>query len=118
MPAVTLPSLTDDQIDELLYLARTNSLSDLREAVSTFSKSQNTSPQNILLATIDPESGNSLLHMTSANGCMGSLTPVMTIYPSLFANNKANLFIILRRPQLPSPPFFHIFKRKFAELSR
>ncbi|KAI4213089.1 MAG: hypothetical protein LQ351_004243 [Letrouitia transgressa] len=116
MPAVTFPSLTDDQIDDLLYLARTNSLSDLRETVSTFSKSQNTSSHNILLATIDRESGNSLLHMTSANGCMGSLISLITTHPSPFANTKANLLVILRRSQLPSPPFFYIFKHAVKAL--
>ncbi|KAL9613053.1 MAG: hypothetical protein Q9167_002399 [Letrouitia subvulpina] len=77
MPSATFPKLTDDQIDDLLYFARTNSLSDLREAVSSLSKSYNTSPQNILLTTIDPENGNSLLHMSSANGCMDVISYIL-----------------------------------------
>ncbi|KAL9040742.1 MAG: hypothetical protein Q9214_004361 [Letrouitia sp. 1 TL-2023] len=91
MSAATFPSVTDDQIDDLLYLARTNSLSDLRKAVSAFSESQNTSPQDILLATIHPESGNSLLHMTSANGCMDVLSYLLPPSPTSLDVNLQNL---------------------------
>lgn len=77
MPSITLLTLSADEIDDLLYFARTNSLEDLIAGIDAIAQTQRTSFANISAAAVDPESGNNLLHMASANGCMGMLNPDM-----------------------------------------
>lgn len=72
MPALTLPTLAEDTIDDLLYDARTSALPDLSLTISILAKTTETTPQNIILAAIDTESGNNLLHMAGANGHVGT----------------------------------------------
>lgn len=71
MPTATLFSLTTDQIDDLLYLARLGETIDLKTAVNLFAKNLSTTPETILTATVDKDSGNGLLHMAAANGHTG-----------------------------------------------
>ncbi|KAL8711926.1 MAG: hypothetical protein Q9225_007032, partial [Loekoesia sp. 1 TL-2023] len=73
MPSTLLPTLSADEIDDLLYLARINDLHDLKAGIEAIALAQKTTPENIIIATIDPESGNGLLHMAAANGCMDIL---------------------------------------------
>lgn len=73
MPSATLPTLSADEIDDLLYLARTNAHQDLAAGVEAIAQVQRAPPADILSATVDPDSGNSLLHMAAANGCLGTL---------------------------------------------
>ncbi|KAL9585139.1 MAG: hypothetical protein Q9212_001705 [Teloschistes hypoglaucus] len=68
MPSATLPIISADEIDDLLYLARTNDIQTLRAEVDALAKTQNTSPTTIISAIKDPDSGNTLLHYASANG--------------------------------------------------
>ncbi|KAI4140293.1 MAG: hypothetical protein LQ341_003893, partial [Variospora aurantia] len=70
MPSATLPTLSADEIDDLLYLARTNAHQDLAAGVEAIAQVQRAPPADILSATVDPDSGNSLLHMAAANGCL------------------------------------------------
>lgn len=64
-------TLDPDTIDDILYFARTNSLADLTELLSTTATSLSTNSTAILLAAIDLDTGNSALHMASANGHTG-----------------------------------------------
>ncbi|KAL8664551.1 MAG: hypothetical protein Q9202_002960 [Teloschistes flavicans] len=73
MPSATLPTITADEIDDLLYLARTNDIHTLRAGVDALAKTQNASPTTIISAIKDPDSGNTLLHYASANGAMDVL---------------------------------------------
>ena len=73
MPSAVLPTISADEIDDLLYLARTNDIHDLKAGIDAIARAQRTSSENVILATIDPENGNGLLHMASANGCLGML---------------------------------------------
>ena len=75
MPTATQPELSEDQIDDLLYLARTGETSDLKAAIEAFAKNLSASPTTILAAAVDPSNGNSLLHMASANGHTGTQPP-------------------------------------------
>ena len=68
MPTATLPTLTTDQIDDLLYLARLGEITDLKTAIDLFAKTLSTTPETILTAAVDKDSGNGLLHMAAANG--------------------------------------------------
>lgn len=71
MPTATSPTLTEDQIDDLLYLARTGDTADLKIELVQLAKNNSTTPSSIIAATVDPNSGNGLLHMASANGHTG-----------------------------------------------
>ena len=71
MPTATLPTISTDQIDDLLYLARLGETTDLKAAVDLFAKSLSTTPGTILTGAVDKESGNGLLHMAAANGHTG-----------------------------------------------
>lgn len=75
MTTATLPTLTEDQIDDLLYLARIGESSDLKAGLGVFAKGLSTSPSIILAAAVDTSSGNGLLHMASANGHTSTTTP-------------------------------------------
>lgn len=72
MPSAILPTISADEIDDLLFLARTNDLHDLKAGIEAIARIHRTSSANVILATIDPDSGNGLLHYASANGCLGT----------------------------------------------
>ena len=76
MPTAILPTLSEDQIDDLLYLSRTGETTDLAITLDLFAKSLSTTPSTILVAAVDSDSGNGLLHMASANGHTGTSIPV------------------------------------------
>ncbi|KAK3080901.1 hypothetical protein LTS18_012093 [Coniosporium uncinatum] len=67
-------SLTEDNIDDILYCARANDPTELSSLLSSLS-SQHSCPQTaILLSAIDSESGNTVLHYAAANGHDAILT--------------------------------------------
>lgn len=68
MPGATTTSLTDDEIDDLFYFARTGQLEDFRACIEAFARTSNTSHYEVANAAIEEQSGNSPLHMASANG--------------------------------------------------
>ncbi|KAI4090093.1 MAG: hypothetical protein LQ339_008436 [Xanthoria mediterranea] len=73
MPSAILPTISADEIDDLLFLARTNDIHDLKAGIEAIARTHRTSSANVILATIDPDSGNGLLHYASANGCLDIL---------------------------------------------
>lgn len=73
MPTSTPSTLTTDQIDDLLYLARVGDTTDLKTATDLLAKNLSTTPTTILAAAVDKDSGNGLLHMAAANGHTGKL---------------------------------------------
>ena len=71
MATSTPSTLTTDQIDDLLYLARVGATTDLKTAIDHLAKHLSTTPTTILAAAVDKDSGNGLLHMAAANGHTG-----------------------------------------------
>ncbi|KAI9878277.1 MAG: hypothetical protein M1830_001377 [Pleopsidium flavum] len=71
MPSTTLPTLAEDQLDDILYFARVGDFTELRSAIETSAKQVNVPLRDILLAAVDEPSGNGPLHMASANGHTG-----------------------------------------------
>ncbi|KAF8425603.1 ankyrin repeat-containing domain protein [Tirmania nivea] len=73
MPTAPPLLLSEDQIDDLLYLARTN---ETRELLSTIAGIQATPPHaaaapteaDIVLSAVDAHTGNNIVHMAAANG--------------------------------------------------
>lgn len=68
MPCATITTLTDDQIDDLLYFARTGHLDDFRDCIEAFAKNANISHYEVISAAVEQQSSNSPFHMASANG--------------------------------------------------
>lgn len=77
MPAHPTPArltLSEDEIDDVLYLARANETQDLPQYLQELSQSHAGSlPADILVAAVDSQSGNSALHYAAANGHTGTL---------------------------------------------
>ncbi|MCJ1377790.1 hypothetical protein MMC17_000886 [Xylographa soralifera] len=60
--------LSPDTIDDILYFARTNSVSDLSDLLFSTATVSKTTPSTILLKVRDPNTYNGPLHMAAANG--------------------------------------------------
>lgn len=65
------PSLSEDEIDDLIYFARAGDLTDLQESISTLAARESVSAAEILLAARD-EGKSSPLHMAAGNGNLGA----------------------------------------------
>ena len=68
-----MPRLTEDEIDEILYLSRVNEVSELSDYLTSLSTKYNCAKEVLFEAAVDPESGNSALHYAAANGHLGGL---------------------------------------------
>jgi len=62
------PSLTEDEIDDLLYFARTGDKDEFNSTSNELYKRENVTPLDILAIAKDEYSGNGPLHMAAANG--------------------------------------------------
>ncbi|KAL8711463.1 MAG: hypothetical protein Q9220_004121 [cf. Caloplaca sp. 1 TL-2023] len=91
MPAIILPAPTTDQIDDLLYLARTNDLSEFKTTISLLAQEHNASITDIGKVTIDPDTGNGILHMAAGNGCMDVLDFVFSAQDSTTPHTAPSL---------------------------
>jgi uncharacterized protein len=69
-----MAELNEDEVDNLLYFARHNEIHDLKECAMELSKKYGASPSIIFQSTLDPHSGNTALHLASANGHLGNGT--------------------------------------------
>lgn len=75
MAAAPPLKLNEDEIDELLYLARANEADDLPTYLAEVQKLpqyEGASAADILCAAVDVQSGNSVLHYAAANGHSGT----------------------------------------------
>ncbi len=66
-----MPQLSEDEIDDLLYLARTGESQEFTTFADELRKRENTTLSEVLLAAKDSHSGNGPLHMAAANGYTG-----------------------------------------------
>lgn len=90
MPTATLPTITTDQIDDLLYLARHGETTDLIAVIDVSAKTLSTTPGTILTAAVDKDSGNGLLHMAAANGHTGlSHRAIGVLQHTILTNTQA-----------------------------
>lgn len=64
--------LSEDQVDDLIYFARNGQVEEIQASLIKIADSFNSTPLNIIAIAFDPESGNSPLHMASANGHIGN----------------------------------------------
>lgn len=68
------PNLTEDEIDDLLYLARTGENDELSGDIARLAARESVTPAEILTAAKD-ESKATCLHMATGNGHLGNLYP-------------------------------------------
>ena len=68
-----VPSLSEDEIDDLLYLARTGDNVEFNSLNEELCKRENASVQELLAVAKDDQSGNGVLHMAAANGYDGTI---------------------------------------------
>ncbi|KAK4501796.1 hypothetical protein PRZ48_007605 [Zasmidium cellare] len=90
MHSTAPPSLTFDEIDDLLYFTRANETQDLQQTIAELAQKYETSPKAVLEAAVDPESGNTVLHYCSANGFADLLPSFLQKLSDAETTSKAN----------------------------
>lgn len=88
----TIP-LTEDEIDDLLYIARANETSELEAYLTYLSHKHNTTPSAILLSAIDPENKNTPLHYASANAHLALLQSLLGYFTNSEAKSMLTAFV-------------------------
>ena len=68
MPSEVEPQLTPDEIDDLLYFTRVDEQQDLQQTIVELAGRYNCTSKQLLEAAVDPTTGNTVLHFSSANG--------------------------------------------------
>ena len=71
MASTNAPTLTADEIDDVLYFTRVNEVEDLKTTIAELAQKYQCQPKDVVEAAVDPESGNSTLHYCAANGLAG-----------------------------------------------
>lgn len=66
------PRLSEDEIDDLLYFARTGDKEEFNTLTKELCEREKISVVGLLETARDEESGNGILHMAAANGHEGS----------------------------------------------
>lgn len=76
------PQLSEDEVDDLIYLARTGDNDELQSLLTTIAEREKVSPAEVLIAAKD-EGKSTCLHMAAANGHSGKKsTAPYTLCPS------------------------------------
>lgn len=84
------PSLTFDEVDDLLYFTRANEVEDLQQTITELAQKYECQPREVLEAAVDPNTGNTMLHFCSANGLTALLQNLLTQLNSGEPNNAAD----------------------------
>ncbi|KAL1304162.1 hypothetical protein AAFC00_000589 [Neodothiora populina] len=75
--------LTADEIDDILYLTRTNDTAELLGYLSQLSQQHGAAgPHAVLEACVDEDSQNTAVHYAAANGSTDLLRALLTLFPS------------------------------------
>ncbi|CAG8971151.1 hypothetical protein HYALB_00010126 [Hymenoscyphus albidus] len=88
------PNITEDEIDDLLYFARTGDPEELNSAKTAICQRENVSVQGLLEVAKDENTGNGVLHMAAANGYNGILQELCKDLSQPTPQNPAMLAII------------------------
>lgn len=73
------PKLSEDEIDDLVYLARTGDDADLTEMLSALAQRESATPAEILVAAKD-EAKSTTLHMASGNGHVETVRKLLAYF--------------------------------------
>ncbi|KAI0115584.1 ankyrin [Nemania sp. FL0031] len=75
------PRLSEEEIDDLVYLARAGEDAELTEMLQELSTREATTPADILTAAREEQSKATCLHMAAANGHAKTVTLVLSYLP-------------------------------------
>lgn len=64
--------LSDDEVDDILYLTRTNESAELQQYLTQLSQQHNCSIAALLESTVDEDNANTPFHYCAANGYAGT----------------------------------------------
>jgi uncharacterized protein len=90
-PTSTPITLTEDEVDDLIYFARTAELPSLTSTLSTLSTTHASPSSSILSSAIDPSSSNTLLHYPAANGSLPIISYLVSLLPPAPASSPTAL---------------------------
>lgn len=74
-----MPTLTEDQIDDLLYHARTGDVEALGSEVEALRQSLDCSAVEVVEAAVDEGSGNGVAHFAAGNGHLCEFLPMLVV---------------------------------------
>lgn len=93
-------TLSEEQVDDILFYARTGQLEDFQLCVEEISKDTNFAREDIIAASMEEHSRNGPLHMAAANGQLGKnfverylVSTFSQAQPQVFYNMLSNLSI-------------------------
>lgn len=95
MSSTNAPTLTADEIDDVLYFTRVNEVEDLKSTIAELAQKYNCQPKDVVEAAVDPESGNSSLHYCAANGLAGKTNSTFPSDNDIVTNSSTDLFPVL-----------------------
>ncbi|KAI7139203.1 hypothetical protein KC316_g16553 [Hortaea werneckii] len=78
MHTTSPPSLSFEEVDDLLYFTRANETEDLQQTIKELSQKYECQPRDVLEAAADPNTGNTVLHFCSANILVDLLKSLLT----------------------------------------
>lgn len=91
------PSLPQDTVDDLIYLARAGELEGLRTTIESSATEHKCAVSDILSSCLDFASGNSLLHYPAANGNVEITQYLLSLLPPSPSTPTAATSTILDR---------------------
>jgi ankyrin repeat protein len=101
--AVMPPQLSEDEIDDLLYYARTGDLQEFNNLSDELYAREHTTLSDLLVAVKDAYSGNGPVHMAAANGHTGIAITIKRLRNSPLTWPPEILTTIIRALSIPSP---------------
>ncbi|KAI1813776.1 ankyrin [Poronia punctata] len=75
------PKLSEDEVDDLIHLARAGEDADLAEMLQDLATRDATEPTDILVAARDEQGKATCLHMAAANGHSKTVTLILSYLP-------------------------------------
>src|SRR5579871_2274139 len=80
-------TLTEEEIDDILYIARANELPEFTPYLTSLSQKYSTTPHAILISSTDSETQNTPLHYAAANGHLDLINSLLSHFSSPSASS-------------------------------
>ncbi|KAF1814072.1 ankyrin [Eremomyces bilateralis CBS 781.70] len=84
-----VPSLSEDEIDDILYFSRANETADLEQFLAELAGQKSCTKSELITAAVDEESGNGALHYACANGHIDIVQAVLASFDDSNAPSSA-----------------------------
>ena len=96
------PNISEEEIDDLIYLSRAGEKDELAESLSSLSSRENVSTAEILTTAKD-EGKSTCLHMAAGNGHLGTDLTTITPYETTGTNEPTEIVKLLLSQFDPRP---------------